>query len=148
MFFNLISDRFSESDVPFSEFVSSMLSGDMQGMNLYMNKVALLTFSSFDTGNKPSEEQNPERFYHGFVPGLLVDKAGEYEVKSNRESGYGRYDVVLEPKNRDDVAVIMEFKVQNKSFGEDSPEQAADSALLQIEEKHYEADLPALCRQA
>ena len=99
MFFNLISDWFLDSDVPFGEFVSSMIIGDVQGMNVYMNKVALETFSSFDAAKVPSEEKNPERFYHGFVLGLLVDKAEDYTVKSNRESGYGRYDVVMEPKS-------------------------------------------------
>ena len=141
MFFNLISDWFSDSDIPFAEFVTSMFRGDVQGMNLYMNKVALRTFSSFDTAKVPSEEKNPERFYHGFVLGLLVDKAEDYIIKSNRESGYGRYDVVMEPKNREDVAVIMEFKVQNKVAGEDSLDATADAALLQIEEKCYDADL-------
>ena len=141
MFFNLISDWFSVSDVPFEEFVSSMLGGDVQGMNLYMNKVALETFSSFDSGKNPSEEKNPERFYHGFVLGLLVDKARDYTLKSNRESGYGRYDVIMEPRNDGDVAVIMEFKVQSEAMGEDTLEATADAALLQIEEKRYDADL-------
>ena len=61
-----------------------------------MNDVALNTFSYFDAGNKPSEKKEPERFYHGFVLGLMVDKAKDYIVKSNRESGFGRYNLFVE----------------------------------------------------
>ena len=144
MFFGLISDWFRGRGVPFPEFVSAMLKGDVQGMNLYMNKVALETFSYFDVAKSPSEEKKPELFYHGFVLGLLVDKSNDYLLKSNRESGYGRYDVVLEPKDRKNVAVIMEFKVQNEAAGEESLEATADAALAQIEEKRYDANLIAL----
>ena len=80
-------------------------------MNIYMNKVALATFSSFDTGKKPSEATEPERFYHGFVLGLLVDLGERYILTSNRESGYGRYDVMLEPKQKEDPGILLEFKV-------------------------------------
>ncbi len=53
----------------------------------------------------------PERFYHGFVLGLLVELIDRYEIKSNRESGFGRYDVMLRPRNVEkDKAIIMEFK--------------------------------------
>ena len=75
-----------------------------------MNQVALQTFSSFDTGGKPSEELEPERFYHGFVLGLIVDLAGKYRITSNRESGFGRYDVVMEPLKENLDAIVMEFK--------------------------------------
>lgn len=81
-------------------------------MNTYMNKVALQTFSYFDTGKSPSEEE-PERFYHGFVLGMMVELADRYVLTSNRESGFGRYDVMPEPKRRQDNAIIIEFKVQD-----------------------------------
>ena len=61
---------------------------DLDYMNQFMNQVALQTFSSFDTGNKPSKEQEPERFYHGFILGLIVDLAEKYRIASNRESGF------------------------------------------------------------
>ena len=110
-------------------------------MNYYMNKVALATFSAFDKGNKPSEAAEPERFYHGFVLGLLVDLSDRYAVVSNRESGFGRYDVMLEPK-KDDDGIILEFKVQDM---EDEKELAdtVKAALQQIEERKYEAALIA-----
>ena len=139
MFETMIEGWFAQTE-DFGEFVSAMLKGDIKSMNRYMNKVALNTFSYFDAGNKPSEQREPERFYHGFVLGLIVDKSEDYTVKSNRESGYGRYDVVMEPKDANNVAVIMEFKVFDS---EDEAELAdtAESALKQIEDKKYDTDL-------
>ena len=143
MFEKMVKDWFSKGD-SFNEFVKAMFKCDLRGMNQYMNKVALNTFSYFDAGKKPSEEEEPEKFYHGFVLGLLVDNAKNYVVKSNRESGYGRYDVVLEPKNKSDVAVIIEFKVYDKEYdNEDDLKDTAANALAQIEEKQYAADLIA-----
>ncbi|MBR1855452.1 MAG: PD-(D/E)XK nuclease domain-containing protein, partial [Oribacterium sp.] len=125
----------------FGDFISAMLRGDEYEMERYMNQVALNTFSSFDTGTSPSGEKHPERFYHGFVLGLMVDKSRDYIIKSNRESGYGRYDVVMEPKNTSDVAVIMEFKVRDERRGEKTLSDTADNALSQIEDRKYDADL-------
>ncbi len=143
MFEKIISEWF-EKDGSFNEFISAMFKCDLRAMNHYMNKVALNTFSYFDTGNKPSEESEPEKFYHGFVLGLMVDNAKDYILKSNRESGFGRYDVVLEPKNINDPAVIIEFKVYNKEYdGENDLADTAANALRQIEEKQYAADLIA-----
>lgn len=141
MFEKMVGGWF-EKDRSFNEFVKTMFNRDLRGMNTYMNKVALNTFSYFDAGKKPSEKEEPEKFYHGFVLGLLVDNAKNYVVKSNRESGYGRYDVVLEPKNKNDVAVIIEFKVYDKEYdNEDDLKDTAANALAQIEEKKYAADL-------
>ncbi len=139
MFENMIRGWFSEQDENYNDFIKALLLGDLKAMNYYMNKVALATFSSFDTGNKPSEAAEPERFYHGFVLGLLVDLADRYTVTSNRESGFGRYDVMLEPK-KDDDGIILEFKVQD---AEDEKELAdtVEAALRQIEERKYEAAL-------
>ena len=129
-------------DRSMNEFIKAMFRCDLRGMNQYMNKVALNTFSYFDLGKKPSEESEPEKFYHGFVLGLLVDNAKNYNLKSNRESGYGRYDVVLEPKNKSDIAVIIEFKVYDKEYdNENDLEDTAANALAQIEDKKYAADL-------
>ena len=106
-----------------------------------MNKVALNTFSSFDSGNKPSEQTEPERFYHGFVLGMVVNLADTYRVRSNRESGFGRYDVMLEPIDRKQKAFIFEFKVLDPDEDEATLEDTLANAHAQIEEKQYEAEL-------
>ncbi len=139
MFKKMIRGWFAEQDESYNDFIKALLSNDLKAMNYYMNKVALATFSSFDTGNKPSEAAEPERFYHGFVLGLLVELSGRYTVTSNRESGFGRYDVMLEPKKNDD-GIIMEFKVQDT---EDEKElsDTVKAALQQIENKGYETAL-------
>jgi len=119
-----------------------MLEGNTKAMNVYMNKMALDTISYFDSGTKPSDRSEPERFYHSFVLGLIVDLAERYVITSNRESGLGRYDVVLEPKRQEDCAVIMEFKVRDPE-GEATLEETAAEALSQIEKKKYGAALEA-----
>ena len=140
MFETMIEGWFTQTG-DFNEFVLAMFKGNVREMNIYMNKVALNTFSYFDVGNKPANRKEPERFYHGFVLGLIVDKAKDYVVKSNRESGYGRYDVVMEPKNIEDTAIIMEFKVFDTYDKEKTLEDTAANALKQIEEKRYDTDL-------
>lgn len=122
--------------------MKAMLCNDIEAMNAYMNEVAMTTISFFDTGKKTSEEAEPERFYHGFVLGLIVDLSDRYIITSNRESGLGRYDVVIEPRKKEDDAIIMEFKVRD-SKKETTLEDTAAEALLQIERKKYEADLEA-----
>jgi hypothetical protein len=106
-----------------------------------MNRVSIETFSYFDTGRNSGKEE-PERFYHGFVLGLIVDLGKEYRITSNRESGFGRYDVMLEPRSGKGLAVIMEFKVYNPRR-EAALEETVQAALTQIEDKHYDAALLA-----
>ncbi len=142
MFRNMIKGWFRKSVSAYNAFVKALLSADLKGMNAYMNKVALNTISYFDTGKKPSKEAEPERFYHGFVLGLVVDLADRYTVVSNRESGYGRYDVILEPIHGEDDAVILEFKVYDPE-GEQTIEDTVKEALAQIEKMKYAAVLEA-----
>ena len=142
MFDGMIRDWFSAADADYNEFISALLQDDIEAMNAYMNRVALQTFSYFDTGKNPAGEE-PERFYHGFVLGLIVDLQGRYIITSNRESGFGRYDVMLEPKNpNEDDAIIMEFKVINP-VKESSLKDTVQAALAQIEEKQYKGQLMA-----
>ena len=136
-FEDMVRDWFDESASDYNDFIKSLLRDDVESMNEYMNSVAEDMFSTFDSGKKPSEKNTPERFYHGFVLGLLVDLADRYEVTSNRESGYGRYDVMLRPKRSDNNGIILEFKVYNPRK-EKSLEETVQAALNQIEEKNYE----------
>lgn len=123
----------------YNGFIQALLKDDKKLMNIYMNKVALQTISYFDSGSHPSGSE-PERFYHGFVLGLLVELYDRYAVTSNRESGYGRYDIMLEPRSAADAAMILEFKVYDPGE-EKSLEDTVASALRQIEEKQYEQTL-------
>lgn len=140
MFRNMIGQWFSAAESDYNDFVKALLLGDVDAMNEYMNRVALLTFSSFDTGKHPSGKSEPERFYHGFVLGLMVNLQNRYYITSNRESGFGRYDIMLEPKNETDDAIIIEFKVYN-SGREQSLQDTVQHALEQIKEKKYETEL-------
>ena len=144
MFSNMFKGWFNSDSSNYGEFVQALLKGRLREMNIYMNDVAMSTFSYFDVGTQPSERSQPERFFHGFVLGLLVELRDIYEIKSNRESGYGRYDVMLVQKGDDRKynAIILEFKVYD-SYDESTLEDTAQSALRQIEEKNYDAELIA-----
>lgn len=136
MFCNIIEGWFKRYSPAYNDFIKALLLNDRKAMNHYMNKVALATFSFFDTGNQPSGSTEPERLYHGFVLGLIVELKSRYTITSNRESGFGRYDVLLKPKNNTDNAIIMEFKVHDTE-DEKTLEDTAASALQQIKDKHY-----------
>ncbi len=139
MFEDIVRDWFSGNDY-YNDFIKALLLGDVDAMNTYMNRVTREMFSYFDTGRNPYSE--PERFYHGFVLGLMVELSDRYIITSNRESGFGRYDVMLEPKDiSKDDAIILEFKVQGTKEKELS--DTVSAALRQIEEKDYQASLVA-----
>jgi hypothetical protein len=139
---NMVSGWFKDSDTNYNDFIKALLLDDVEAMNEFMNDIALSSFSAFDTAKKSSGRDAPERFYHGFVLGLMVELDGRYEIKSNRESGFGRYDIMLRPLEPDrDKAYIIEFKVKKKR--EESIEETLKNALAQIEEKQYAQELIA-----
>ena len=139
MFSRMVRGWFQSSKQSYNYFIKSLLVNDVESMNEFMNDVALDTFSSFDTGKKTSKTE-PERFYHGFVLGLMVDLSDRYVLTSNRESGFGRYDIMLEPKNKEDNAYIIEFKVHKTGKGK-TLEDTVASALQQIADKKYDTML-------
>ena len=141
MFRGMISGWFAPAKPSYRGFIKSMLMGDVSTMNKYMRNITLQTFSYFDTGKGVIGDE-PERFYHGFVLGLLVDLREDYVITSNRESGYGRYDVMLEPLDKNKDAFILEFKVHD-SKEEKSLEETLALAHAQIEGKQYETTLIA-----
>ena len=173
MFEVMIEQWFGEEKFNYNNFVKSLLNGDIESMNEYMNRVTRGVISYFDTGKTPSDEE-PERlascydcrgvangsslnccsnlyamteksshFYHGLVLGLMVDQVDNYILNSNRESGFGRYDIMLEPidKNNEKYpGIVIEFKVFNPKK-EDTLEETVKNALRQIKEKDYDAEL-------
>ena len=139
MFSKMAKGWFKKGHSDYNAFLKALLLGDLKAMNAYMNRVALNTFSYFDTGKSPSGAE-PERFYHGFVLGLLVEISDRYLLHSNRESGFGRYDVLLEPLNKEDDGIIIEFKVHDPE-DEKNLQETVQSALKQIEEKKYGQEL-------
>lgn len=143
MFRRMIDGWFKKYTPNYNAFVKALLADDVRAMNHYINRIALETFSFFDTGKGSSASAEPERFYHGFVLGLMVDLQDNYHISSNRESGFGRYDIMLEPVEiGQSDAIILEFKVID-------PESEADlnatvnNALEQIRHKQYDAQLLA-----
>ncbi len=141
MFFGMVQSWFGSAGGNYNDFVDALLRDDIEEMNVYMNRITRDVFSYFDTGKTPSDSE-PERFYHGFVLGLMIELVGEYRLTSNRESGFGQYDVMLEPVDKNKNAIIIEFKVRNFKK-EKSLEETVETALKQIEDKRYEAVLLA-----
>ena len=142
MFETLFAAWFKDATASYHKFIKAMMENDLEVMNYYMNRVTQETFSYFDVGNGEAGLEETERFYHGFVLGLMAEQAENYVLKSNRESGFGRYDVMMIPKKENLPAVILEFKVRRAK--EKDLEETVQMALQQIEEKNYDAELLAL----
>ena len=142
MFTNLFKSWFNQSRTNYNQFIKALLQNDIDAMNYYMNQISMATFSYFDVDGVEGGKSEPERFYHGFVLGLIAEQTDIYEIRSNRESGFGRYDVMMIPKKRDNCypAVIIEFKVHN-AIKEANLEASVKAARKQIEEKNYDAEL-------
>lgn len=140
MFENMIKVWFKAQGSSSAEFVKALIEGDLEAMNYYMNEIALDTFSNFDVAGRKETRIRPENFYHGFVLVLMVDKRDDYIINSNRESGFGRYDIMMIPRKDILPAIIIEFKVINK-IRENSLQETVEAALKQIKERKYDAEL-------
>ena len=141
MFFEMFAGWFQNKDASYSHFMQALVQDDMEAMNYFMNRMTNATFSYFDVGG--DGYQQPEKFYHGFVLGLMAEQTENYMIKSNRESGFGRYDIMMLPKKEALPGIIMEFKVRS-SRKEKSLEETVGAALQQIKERNYDAELLSL----
>ena len=136
MFNSLVVKWFDTSDDLYQDFCEALLKHNLREMNKYFNELTLEIVSYHDMAKKP------ENFYHGLVLGLMVDLRGKYKITSNRESGYGRYDLVLEARDKS-KGIIIEFKTLDEEEGEAKLEDTAERALEQIESKCYASELVA-----
>lgn len=121
----------------YNTMIKALTLGDMKNFKKLFKRCVMESFSYFDT-----KGQDPENVYHAFVLGMLVSLNGIYEVRSNRESGIGRYDVCLIPKDTSKLGVIFEFKRYDKE-DEETIEEIMDEALDQIEKMKYDTELKA-----
>ncbi len=133
----MILDWFKKSihEYKYDMLLSSLTQGDINTFSQLFKEFMISSVSVFDV---PAEES--EKIYHAFVLGMLIGLKDRYEVKSNRESGLGRYDVMLIPKDENDLGIIMEFKKIGR-FEEVDLESAVLSALQQIEDRQYAQEL-------
>ena len=115
--------------------LKALTTGDINTFEKVFKEFITNSFSYFDPSGK-----EPEKVYHAFVLGLLVSLADTHQVKSNRESGLGRYDIMIMPRDKSKLGIVIEFKKVEEDENEDL-EIAAENALKQIEEKEYAEEL-------
>jgi len=114
--------------------LKALIEGNIQLFEEILKEIVLKVFSFHDLSGEP------EKVYHALVIGLLVWISGTHEIKSNRESGYGRYDIMIIPHDPSEIGYIIEFKTVRQAISE-TVEIAVEKALKQIEEKKYETEL-------
>jgi hypothetical protein len=114
--------------------LKALIDGDIRLFEKMLRKVVLAVFSYHDFSGEP------EKVYHALVAGLLIWISNTHEIKSNRESGYGRYDIMIIPHDLTQTGYVIEFKTVDKEDNE-TVESATAAALAQIEEKKYETEL-------
>jgi len=114
--------------------LSALKQGDIQLFEQKLKSICLEIMSFHNFAGKP------ENVYHALVLGMLVWLADEYEIRSNRESGYGRYDIMLRPKDKNRQGIIIEFKLVDC---DDNADKILNAALEQIDEKEYTSELTA-----
>jgi hypothetical protein len=117
------------------QLLKALLQEDIAGFEQYLAEMVQAVLSYHDTSG-----DEPERVYHAFVLGLLVNLGSQYQVRSNRESGYGRYDMMLIPKDTRQTGFVFEFKKVNSKYDK-TPKTAMKNALKQIKDRHYALEL-------
>ena len=137
LFENIIDDWFKDKVIgnDLNSILKDLVTLNLEQFEEKFERLVLEMFSFMDIG-----ENTAENFYHAFVLGMLVGLKDSYYVNSNRESGLGRYDIMLEPKDKNQKSFIMEFKV-HKPERENTIEETIQNAKKQIEEKKYEQNL-------
>lgn len=140
MFRDMVQGWFLKKASDFNDFIKALLCNDADAMNKYMNRITTELFDVFDTEVRPSGKEEPERFYHAFVFGLMVGLADRYLITSNRENG--RYDIMLEPKNDALDAYVIGFILFNKNR-DLTMEDTVAAAHKQMKEKQYDDVLAA-----
>jgi len=116
-----------------------LINGDLQIFQKDFKEFCMTSFSYHDVGYKEAES-----FYHAFVLGMLSCLKESYQIRSNRESGLGRYDIMLIPNDKSARGIIFEFKNLNSEYLEDNIEDAIESAKDQVNKKKYRQELMAL----
>ncbi len=132
-----IIDRYFTSKIENKKLeimLKALVEGDVALFGKLLRKIVAAVFSYHDFGGEP------EKVYHALVAGLLVWISSTHEIKSNRESGYGRYDISVSPRDPRKTGYVIEFKTIDTEEGE-TIESAVESALKQIEAKKYETEL-------
>lgn len=134
---NLIEKWFKESltSQNYNTMLKALITKDIETFDEIFTEFIMRNMSYFDVSGK-----EPEKVYHAFVLGMIVSLNNEYEVKSNKESGYGRYDVMLIPRDASNLGIIIEFK-RIKETNSKTIKTGIEEALKQIEENKYEAEL-------
>ncbi len=120
-----------------------LLEGEVEDFQLLLSEYVETAFSYFDLPKEISTKQEPEKLYHSFILGLLAQLSTTHDVRSNRESGFGRADVMIFPKDENDQrGYVLELKTVAKHKGEDL-DIAIENALKQIDDKNYVSELKA-----
>jgi hypothetical protein len=139
LYYGLIENWFKDTITKknYDVMINSLVNGDIKIFGKLLKQFVLKSISYFDVGGYEGE-----KVYHAFVLGMLISLNDSHEVISNRESGYGRYDVMIIPKDISKLGIVIEFKKLDPD-DEETLEETADMALKQIKEKKYSTTLEA-----
>ena len=133
-FGNMFLNRFFGTEVKTNILIKALEGGDIKKFEETLGEIMINMLSHFDL------DKEMEKIYQVFMIGLVGFLMGKYEIISNDESGYGRYDLAMIPIKSNEKAYLMEFKISKTKKG---MEESAEKALKQIDEKKYDTKLKA-----